>query len=37
VLGDVTAPRLAIADGGSLSGKVQMPKARAEARPTPAA
>ena len=29
VLGDVESPRLAIADGGSLTGKVQMPDARA--------
>ena len=28
VIGDVVAPRLAIADGGSLEGKVQMPDSR---------
>jgi cytoskeletal protein CcmA (bactofilin family) len=28
VLGDVVSPRLAIADGGSLTGKVQMPDSR---------
>ena len=28
VIGDVVAPKLAIADGGSLNGKVQMPEAR---------
>ena len=29
VLGDVVSPRLAIADGGCLTGKVQMPDSRA--------
>jgi cytoskeletal protein CcmA (bactofilin family) len=33
VNGDVVSPRLAIADGGSLRGKVQMPKAGQPARP----
>jgi cytoskeletal protein CcmA (bactofilin family) len=28
VIGDVVAPRLVIADGGSLQGKVQMPDSR---------
>ena len=37
VIGDVTAPRLAIADGGSLRGKVQMPRTQTDARPTSAA
>jgi cytoskeletal protein CcmA (bactofilin family) len=32
VMGDVVAPKLAIADGGSLEGKVQMPARREEAR-----
>jgi cytoskeletal protein CcmA (bactofilin family) len=30
VIGDVVAPRLAIADGGSLTGRVQMPDSRRE-------
>jgi cytoskeletal protein CcmA (bactofilin family) len=34
VNGDVVSPRLAIADGGSLRGKVQMPKAGQPARPS---
>jgi hypothetical protein len=33
-MGDVVSPRLAIADGGSLRGKVQMPKAGQPARPS---
>lgn len=28
VMGDVTSPRLAIAEGGSICGKVQMPQSR---------
>jgi cytoskeletal protein CcmA (bactofilin family) len=28
VIGDVSSPRLAIADGGAIRGKVQMPQAR---------
>jgi len=30
VIGDVVAPRLAIEDGGSLTGRVQMPDSRPE-------
>jgi cytoskeletal protein CcmA (bactofilin family) len=37
VIGDVTSPRLAIADGGCLRGKVQMPDSRSTRRPTSAA
>jgi cytoskeletal protein CcmA (bactofilin family) len=33
VIGDVEAPRLAIADGGSLQGKVQMARREQAARP----
>jgi cytoskeletal protein CcmA (bactofilin family) len=33
VQGDVVSPRLAIADGGCLRGKVQMPKSDRPARP----
>ena len=36
VVGDVVAPRLAIADGGSLKGKVQMPASRREPAARPA-
>jgi cytoskeletal protein CcmA (bactofilin family) len=36
VVGDVVAPRLAIADGGSLKGKVQMPASRREQPARPA-
>jgi cytoskeletal protein CcmA (bactofilin family) len=36
VIGDVVAPRLAIADGGALKGKVQMPGSRREQAARPA-
>ena len=36
VIGDVAAPRLAIADGGLLKGKVQMPDSRREQSARPA-
>lgn len=35
VMGDIMSPRLAMADGGCLTGKVQMPESRPE--PPPAA
>jgi cytoskeletal protein CcmA (bactofilin family) len=36
VIGDVAAPRLAIADGGSIQGRVQMPGSRREQAARPA-
>lgn len=36
IIGDIVTPRLAIADGGSLNGKVQMPDSRREQAARPA-